>query len=336
MPSRAMRGAAAVDGRSPDGTSARFTPANLDSSDPRSSRANSPDADTSAGRSADSHADAASNNRSTADDRLTRTSAAIIGSSTALAAILAICIGRWFHPASVVAGPNSTASIRQGPVWPDVLNVRFTDGAASAIASATATDGDGAKSAFAANPAPMQSSTPDSTSSNPGGNSATPNSTGTGPTGAGSTATDSNGTGAPATDATGPNAAAPDAAITDPADAAAPRSAGPIAAGPRRLNLNYVLVQSYAEEKYADDAAQFLISRGVPCSVEYGLPHWGHMYAVVGRQGFAHISTAEYKQYFHHIEALSREYAPTQGLHTENYKAFRPMAVKWTRPSEGN
>jgi hypothetical protein len=236
-------------------------------------------------------------NHARSDATITPTSAAIIGGSTAVAAILAICVGRWFHPATVAAGPNSTASVQQGPVWPDVLNVRSAKPADDSNASA----------------APAQ---PNSDRSGPDGL------TRDGSTPANPTA-DSSQTPAPATpvgqaaDGNSPNGAAPDAP-------AAP-------AGPRQINLDYLLVQSYAEEKFAQDAAAFLISHGIGCTVEHNLPGWGRMYAVVGTTGFSHISTPDYKQYLHRVEALSKQYAPAKGSHGQSYKAFKPMAVKWTR-----
>jgi hypothetical protein len=97
----------------------------------------------------------------------------------------------------------------------------------------------------------------------------------------------------------------------------------------RQNNLNYVVIQSYADEKLADDAATFLNAHGVGATVEHGLPGWGHMYSVLGVDGFAHISAPAFKLYMQKVRALSRDFAPSKNGHGESYKAFDPIAMKW-------
>jgi hypothetical protein len=94
----------------------------------------------------------------------------------------------------------------------------------------------------------------------------------------------------------------------------------------RQMNLNYVLMQNYADEKTATDARDFLQKNGIPCSIERGVKGWSRdAYQVVGYEGFAHISGPDYVAYRKRILTLSDKYAPQRG-----YKRFDPLAVKWT------
>ena len=96
----------------------------------------------------------------------------------------------------------------------------------------------------------------------------------------------------------------------------------------RTVHLNYVVVQSYPDEKSANEARDALIKAGIPCTIEQGLrglkPDW---YSVVGTQGFQRISSAEYQAYVGRINQVSQQFA--QGK--RSFKAFQPMAYKWDK-----
>ena len=57
--------------------------------------------------------------------------------------------------------------------------------------------------------------------------------------------------------------------------------------GARIVNIHYVLMQSYFEEKTADKARDFLAKNGIPCTIERGVKGWrADFYQVIGLQGF--------------------------------------------------
>jgi len=93
----------------------------------------------------------------------------------------------------------------------------------------------------------------------------------------------------------------------------------------RQKDLNYVLVQSYGDEKTANEAHDFLIANNIPCTVEHGLPGWRKdFYYVIGLDGFVRTSAPDVRAYKERIESLSDKFAPKGG-----YKAFKPMPIKW-------
>ena len=95
----------------------------------------------------------------------------------------------------------------------------------------------------------------------------------------------------------------------------------------RNIGLNYVVVQSYAEEKLAVEAAAALKSNGIDCTIERGIRGWpDSLYLVVGTRGFDKISSPEYKEYDKKIKSISLKFAPKGG-----YKAFQPTAKKWDK-----
>lgn len=96
--------------------------------------------------------------------------------------------------------------------------------------------------------------------------------------------------------------------------------------GARIVNMHYVLIQSYFEEKTANDACNFLNRNGIACTIERGVKGWRHdFYQIIGLQGFAHTSGAEYVAYRRRIEELSAQFS----LNPRSYKRFQPMAIKW-------
>lgn len=107
-------------------------------------------------------------------------------------------------------------------------------------------------------------------------------------------------------------------------DAAVPAT-GALPPVERQKDLNYVLVQSYGDEKTANEARDFLIANNIACTVEHGLPGWRKdFYYVVGLDGFVRTSTPDLRAYKTCIETLSDKFAPKGG-----YKAFKPMPIKW-------
>ncbi|MGD1278620.1 MAG: hypothetical protein ABR964_15515 [Tepidisphaeraceae bacterium] len=112
------------------------------------------------------------------------------------------------------------------------------------------------------------------------------------------------------------------------ADAAAARPASSVLTPTRQVNLNYVLIQSYGDEKTATEARDFLNKNGVPCTIERGVKNWRKdFYLVIGLQGFPRASGQEYLAYRNRIEALGAQFAPSP----RSYKRFDPVAIKWDR-----
>jgi hypothetical protein len=117
------------------------------------------------------------------------------------------------------------------------------------------------------------------------------------------------------------------AANAEPSDALAQSADEVLPPASRQVNLNYVLVQSYGDEKTADEARDFLNKNGIPCTIERGVKNWRKdFYLVVGLQGFARISGPDYAAYRNRIESLSVQFASHS-----SYRGFAPQAVKWER-----
>lgn len=96
---------------------------------------------------------------------------------------------------------------------------------------------------------------------------------------------------------------------------------------PRIKGLNYVVIQSYPEEKNAVEAQRALAAEGIPCTIESGLKGWtaDDWHSIVGTHGFARIKEAPaYQRYLKAIEAAGRKYAGNS-----KSKRFEPMAYKW-------
>ena len=94
--------------------------------------------------------------------------------------------------------------------------------------------------------------------------------------------------------------------------------------GARIVNLHYVLMQSYFEEKTAIEARDFLDKNGIPCTIERGVKGWrADFYQVIGLQGFPRPSGAEYLAYRNRIVQLGQQFSKSK------YKRFQPEAIKW-------
>jgi len=104
-----------------------------------------------------------------------------------------------------------------------------------------------------------------------------------------------------------------------------PQPAQPSVVGnaPRQVGLNYIIAQSYPEEKTASDARDALVTSGIPCTVEVGLPGW-MKYSVVGSVGFDKPHGPQYDAYIQAIQAVSTKFAGTS-----KFKRFEPHAYKW-------
>ena len=96
--------------------------------------------------------------------------------------------------------------------------------------------------------------------------------------------------------------------------------------GQRQIGLNYVIVQSYPDEKSANDARDMLNANGIPCTVERSLPGWNssNWFSVIGSTGFDRIKSAQYEAYEAAIKSLSAKFAGTS-----KFKRFEPHPYKW-------
>ena len=103
----------------------------------------------------------------------------------------------------------------------------------------------------------------------------------------------------------------------------------PAQPGPRVLNLNYVVVQSYPDQKSAEEARDALVKAGIGCTIEHDLKLRGlneSWYTVIGAQGFQRASGKDYESYVAKIVDVSEKFAQRK----RSFKAFQPLAYKWT------
>ena len=95
--------------------------------------------------------------------------------------------------------------------------------------------------------------------------------------------------------------------------------------GRRVVNMHYVLMQSYFEQKTAEEARDFLNQNGIACTIERGVKGWRpDFYQVIGLQGFPRPAGAEYLAYRQRVEELGLQFSPKS-----RYKRFVPQAIKW-------
>jgi len=93
----------------------------------------------------------------------------------------------------------------------------------------------------------------------------------------------------------------------------------------REIGLNYVLIQSYPEEKMAVSAAAALRQNGIDCTVEKDVPKF-FKYSVVGLIGFSRISNnPQLEAYTNKIRSISDAYAKKPN----SFAAFKPQPIKW-------
>lgn len=109
-----------------------------------------------------------------------------------------------------------------------------------------------------------------------------------------------------------------------------PPAAGATPAAPGRvIGLNYVVVQSFADEKLARDAQQMLAEAGIETTIERGLsgyagPTW---HCLVGTRGFESAvgeSHPDYARYVASIREVGRQFAARV-----RSKEFVPQRYKW-------
>jgi hypothetical protein len=92
----------------------------------------------------------------------------------------------------------------------------------------------------------------------------------------------------------------------------------------RQVGLNYVLMQSYADEKLAQQAATILIQNGIDATVEKGIPGF-LKYSVVGQIGFSRISSnPQLEAYLTKIRTISE-----LNIKKGSYMALKPQPFKW-------
>jgi hypothetical protein len=97
----------------------------------------------------------------------------------------------------------------------------------------------------------------------------------------------------------------------------------------RTIGWNYVIVQSYPDEKDAINARDILIKHGIFCTVEPAPANWTQsswkMYSVIGLTGFDRVrNSPEFENYKAAIIKVSDEYAGRS-----KFKRFDPSAYKW-------
>jgi hypothetical protein len=105
----------------------------------------------------------------------------------------------------------------------------------------------------------------------------------------------------------------------------------PQAPGKRVINMNYVVIQSYQNEKLAEEAAEFLKKNGIDCTVVDGLPRWSKWPTVVGMKPFPprSSSTAAYEAYVTQIKDVGLKFAGKS-----KWNRFDPQPYRWGADSE--
>ncbi|MDB5358500.1 MAG: hypothetical protein JWN24_4953 [Phycisphaerales bacterium] len=100
----------------------------------------------------------------------------------------------------------------------------------------------------------------------------------------------------------------------------------PAADAPRVAGLNYVIAQSYPDEKSAKEARDFLVKSGIGCTVVQGPADFTHesWFSVVGTRGFDHIHTPECDAYKKAILDANDRFAGTF-----KFKRFDPHMYRW-------
>jgi hypothetical protein len=111
-----------------------------------------------------------------------------------------------------------------------------------------------------------------------------------------------------------------------PSDATAPATPGK-----RIINMNYLVIQSFNDEKIARDAADVLNKNGVDCTVSQGLSHWSKWFCIVGTKPFAPRTSdsPEFKKYYNRIVAIGNEFGSKS-----KWKQFNPQLYRWREDSE--
>ncbi len=102
----------------------------------------------------------------------------------------------------------------------------------------------------------------------------------------------------------------------------------------RIINMNYLMIQSYQDEKVTREAAELLNKSGIDCTVIQGLPRWSpspKWWCVVGTKGFGPrtTDTAEFQNYLSRIREVSNTFSGRT-----KWKQFSPQLYRWGADSE--
>jgi hypothetical protein len=129
----------------------------------------------------------------------------------------------------------------------------------------------------------------------------------------------------PRADVVPPNDSTPPARLPNPPTT----PPTPTATNGRVIGLNYVVVQSFADEKLAREAQQMLSQAGIETTIERGLPNYAGptWHCVVGTRGFESSvgeSHPDYARYVASIREVGRQFAART-----RSKEFVPQRYKW-------
>jgi hypothetical protein len=109
----------------------------------------------------------------------------------------------------------------------------------------------------------------------------------------------------------------------------------PLANEKRVINMNYVIIQSFPNEKTAQEAADFLNKNGIGCTVVQSLARWTNKtqwFTIVGTKPFPPRSsgTQEYVAYIKQIKEVGAMYAGKS-----KWNRFDdPQPYRWDHDSE--
>ena len=95
----------------------------------------------------------------------------------------------------------------------------------------------------------------------------------------------------------------------------------------RTVRQQYVVIQGYAgdQRKLAEEARDFLVKNGIPCTIENGVSGWPQTWhLVVGTQAFDRASGTQFDNYINTITDLGKKFAGKSA-----WKQFDPRAVGW-------
>lgn len=95
----------------------------------------------------------------------------------------------------------------------------------------------------------------------------------------------------------------------------------------RSVGLNYIIVQSYPNQKDATAARDFLVKEGIPCTVEKSPHDWiadSNWFSVITVAGFQHLHSQEYETASRTIAELGEKFA-----NAVKFKRFEPHPYKW-------
>ena len=124
-----------------------------------------------------------------------------------------------------------------------------------------------------------------------------------------------------------PTAPPPSSRQPGPSTPSTPTRPADFENGRRIVGKQYLVIQSYAadQKKLAEEARDFLIKHGVPCTVENGVAGWPEKWnTVVGTQGFDRASGPQFETYRERIVKIGEDFAGKSA-----WKKFDPNAIRW-------